>query len=407
MLVSQASRGPWDGLIVLCAANGYDQMKMSDRHVAEHLSKLAPVLYADPPRSVAAPLRRAAARRAWPALRHPGTRGGTRGPGLAILEPRLARVTPVVQPFPSRRGVTGVTTAVTRRYLHRASARLSGRVRALITGWPQFPVFGSCGELVRVYWAKDDFVGGAELLGLNAKMLDSAERRVAGAADLVVASSPMVAQTWRERGIDTVLIPFGTDVDAYSGVEHAPLPADACLPAPVAGFVGRLNERTDLSLLEAVADRGRSLLLVGPKDPVFEPRRFAALTHRRNVRWVGPKPFGALPGYLRVIDVGLVPYADTRFNRGSFPLKTLEYLAAGKAVAATDLPAIRWLATDLITVGCGPRAFADHVDRLLDQPRTAAMVARRREFAAGHSWARRAADIHEVIVSRQCARNSA
>jgi len=56
------------------------------------------------------------------------------------------------------------------------------------------------------------------------------------------------------------------------------------------------------------------------------------------VRWVGPQPYGALPGYLRLMDVGVVPYRDSAFNRGSFPLKTLEYLAAGRGVVATD----RW-----------------------------------------------------------------
>jgi glycosyltransferase involved in cell wall biosynthesis len=391
--------GPWDGLIVLCAANGYDTVKMSDRHVAEHLSRLAPVLYADPPRSLLVPLRRAAARRAGADIPAPAPHGN--GPGLAILGPRLARVTPVVQPFPSRPGVNQLTSAAARRYLHRASSRLGGRVRALISGWPQFPVFGSCGELVRVYWAKDDFVGGAGLLGLNARVLAGAERRVAAAADLVVASSPVVAQAWRERGLPTVLIPFGTDVDAYAGVDEAVPPADARLPAPVAGFIGRLNDRTDLRLLEAVAARGRSLLLVGPKDPRFQPERVAALLARPNVRWVGQKPFGALPGYLRVIDVGLVPYGDSAFNRGSFPLKTLEYLAAGRAVAATDLPAIRWLATGLISVASDPGAFADQVDRLLAEPRTPALLQRRRAFAARHSWQRRAAELNEVIGAWQ------
>jgi len=178
------------------------------------------------------------------------------------------------------------------------------------------------------------------------------------------------------------------------------VPSDARLPAPVAGFVGRINDRTDLSLLEAIADRGRSLLLVGPKDPAFEPDRFDALRQRRNVRWVGPKPFEALPGYFRVLDVGVVPYRDSPFNRGSFPLKTLEYLAAGRAVVATDLPAIRWLATDLVSVATTPPAFADQVDRLLAQPRTPGMLARRQAFAARHSWARRAADINEAIAGR-------
>ena len=271
-------------------------------------------------------------------------------------------------------------------------------MRAVISAWPQYPVFGSCGEDVRVYWAQDDFVGGADLLGLNAKLIDTRERRVAATADLIIAANPVVADTWRDRGCFPVIIPFGADVSAYRDVEQAPVPPDVDLPPPIAGVVGQINERTDLRLLEAIAGRGRSLLLVGPVDPRFEPQRFDALRQRENVRWVGRKPFEALPGYLRLIDVGVVPYGDSPFNRGSFPLKILEYLAAGRGVVATDLPAIRWLATDLISVATTPELFADEVDRLLNEPRTRALMAGRQAFAAQHSWARRAAAIRAAIA---------
>ena len=341
MQLIQPAPREWDGLVVLCAANGYDDMKMSDWHLAVHLSKLTPVLYVDPPMSPFTP------------VRNPETASPLDRPRLRLEGPGLARLTPVVQPFPCRPGTTGITSALTRRHLRRAMTRLGGRVQAVISGWPQYSVFGSCGEQVRVYWAKDDFVGGAALLGLNAKVLDTRERRVAARSDLLVASNPVVADTWRSRGLDAQLVPFGTDAKAFLGIEHVSLPSDIGLPGPVVGFIGRINDRTDMRLLEAIAERGRSLLLVGPKDPAFEPQRFNALRCRRNVRWVGLKPFDALPSYLRAIDVGIVPYRDSQFNRGSFPLKTLEYLAAGRAVVSTDLPAIRWLATDLICIAAG------------------------------------------------------
>jgi teichuronic acid biosynthesis glycosyltransferase TuaH len=388
MTLIGASSGQWDGLIVLCAANNYDGFKMADWHLAEHLSAVAPVLYVDPPMSALAP------------LRHPETVRALPRPRLRLLRPGLARLTPVVPPFPSRPVTAGLTSALVRGYLRRAVRRLGGQVQALISGWPQFPVFGSCGEQVCAYWAKDDFVGGAALLGLNARMIDTRERRVAASAGILVAASPVVAGTWRSRGLNPLLVPFGADVDAYLKIEDADHPADVDLPGPVAGFVGRINDRTDLSLLEAIARRGRSLLLVGPKDPAFEPQRFEALRRRPNVRWVGPKPFESLPGYLRLIDVGLVPYRDSAFNRGSFPLKTLEYLAAGRAVVATDLPATRWLATGLICIADGAACFADQVDRLLAQPRTPDMLADRQAFAARHSWAGRAAEIHRAIAAR-------
>jgi teichuronic acid biosynthesis glycosyltransferase TuaH len=378
--------GQWDGLIVLCAANNLDSIKVADLHLAEHLSRLAPVLYVDPPMSHLTP------------RKHPETGPALRSPRLRLHQPGLARLTPVIQPFSSRPGLSVMSCTLIRRYLRRATARLGGRVTAVISAWPHYPVFGSCDERLSVYWAQDDFVGGAALLGLNTGLLDRQERRVASGADLVVAANPVVATTWKDRGQRTLLIPFGADIDAYRDVERAARPADADLPGPVAGLVGRLNDRTDLGLLESIADRGRSLLLIGPKDPAFEPARFAALQRRRNVRWVGPKEFPALPGYLQVMDVGLVPYRNNPFNRGSFPLKALEYLAAGRAVVSTDLPATRWLATDLISIADGPEPFADEVDRMLAVPRTPGILASRQEFAATHSWAHRAAGIYDAVT---------
>ena len=379
--------GDWEDLIIICAANSYDTVKVADQHVAEQMSRLAPILYVDPPLSRLSP------------AKNPELASALTGPRLRVLAPGLARLTPVVQPFPSRPGMAGLTTALVARHIRHAASTLGGRVRALVSAWPLYPVFGSAGERVRVYWAQDDFVGGAALLGMNARQLDVRERRVARAADVIIAANPVVADTWRDRGYDPVVIPYGADVASYSGVDQAPRPADVSVHGPVAGFVGQVNDRTDLSLLEAVADLALSLLIVGPVNPAFEPDRFHALRQRPNVCWVGPKPFEALPGYLRMIDVGLVPYRDTPFNRGSFPLKTLEYLAAGRAVVATDLPAIRWLDTDLISVATTPAAFGGLVERLAAEPRTQALMARRRTFAAGHSWARRAADINAAIAA--------
>jgi glycosyltransferase involved in cell wall biosynthesis len=372
------------GLIVLCAANAWDGTPMADWHVARHLARLAPVLYADPPLSLAT-----------------GNPAAVAKPRLRPVTPGLWRLTPAVQPFPSRRGMTGLTTFLARRYLRAAIARLGGKATAVIAGWPQYPVIGTCGEDVAVYWSHDDYAGGAALLGMDAGMLDRRERQAAAGADIVAAVSPVLADRWRGRGHEVLLLPNGTDAGAYAGTDSAPLPADVRLPGPVAGVIGRLNARTDIRLLEAVAQRGRSLLLVGPLDPRFEPERFTALLRRPNVHWAGPQPAAALPGYLRAMHVGLVPYGDSVFNRGSFPLKTLEYLAAGRAVVATSLPSVRWLATDLVTIADGPGAFAGAVDDALGQPRTPELVRARREFAGQHSWQRRAAELHAAIMACQ------
>ena len=100
-----------------------------------------------------------------------------------------------------------------------------------------------------------------------------------------------------------------------------------------------------------------------------------------------------------MIDVGLVPYGDTEFNKYSFPMKTLEYLAAGRPVVATSLPAIRSLDTDLVTLADTPSAFAASVAEDAPLARVPELVARRRGFAGEHSWGERAARLSELLAA--------
>ncbi|MGY4594600.1 glycosyltransferase involved in cell wall biosynthesis [Bradyrhizobium sp. GM22.5] len=67
---------------------------------------------------------------------------------------------------------------------------------------------------------------------------------------------------------------------------------------------------------------------------------------------------------------------------------------------ASDLPAIRWLtdqSENLIRVETDPAAYAATVVKWLEDPRPEAEVARRRAFAAEHSWQRRAEAFAELL----------
>ncbi|HET9052115.1 MAG TPA: glycosyltransferase [Candidatus Dormibacteraeota bacterium] len=371
--------GSWSGAIVICAANRWEVAQFADRRLAESLAAHVPVVYVDPPMSVLTPLRRPEARRAL------------EGPRLRAAGPNLARLTPVVLPGPQRPGMSVLTGAIARRALRHAVRALGGEVRAVVDANPLTGMTGVSGERTMVFWAQDDFTANAEHTGVSPDRVRRAETRMACGADVVVAANPIVEERWRRRGLRTALIPFGCDHELFTHADDLPAPPGIRLPAPIAGFAGGLTaHRVDVRLLEAVADRGLSLLLVGPRDRRAPLPGLDRLLERPNVQWVGERPFEEMPSWLGAVDVGLVPYLDTAFNRGSFPLKTLEYLAAGRAVVATDLPAIRWLDTDLVEIAGEPDAYAGAVARALAQPRTPASVSRRRAFAATHSWSVRA-----------------
>jgi glycosyltransferase involved in cell wall biosynthesis len=377
----------WDGLIVLCAANSWDDVKLADRHMAEHLVAHAPVLYVDPPVSHLTRLNK------------PAVAASLKGPRLRKLAPRLARYTPVVPPKPTHPAVQPLASRLVRRQLAGAIRDLDARsVQAVISTWLFTDVYGVLGEARRVYWWQDDPVGGAAHWGASAERLAAADDRLARASDLIVAVNEGATERWQDRGLPAAYLPNGCDAEFFAGVDAVQPAADVQLPGPVAGFVGHLNSRTDLALLEAVAASGMSLLLIGPKDPEFEPERFARLASRPNVSYLGPKPFESLPSYLRAIDVGLVPYGATEFNRWSFPMKALEYLAAGRPVVATSLPAMQWLDSEFIALADTPEAFATSVREGARFATSPELVSRRRAFARTHSWAERAQRLARLVA---------
>lgn len=372
------------GLVVFAAGTSWDDIRMPDQHMAERLASYSPVLYVDPAISLLTP------------MRNPNLRGAVNQPRLRVVAPGLFRLTPVVPPGISRPGLRDVATRLRRHAIQRAVRQMGRPVRAVVTASLD-DVFGTCREDLRVLYATDDFTAGSGLVGVSSRYLSRCEQSISRRANLIVTCSPVLTGKWSRLGHEPIYIPNGVDDVLFAGTDNAPLPPDVQLDRPIAGFVGHLSDRIDLSVLEAVAASGVSLLLVGPRQRTFAIDRMERLLLRDNVHWVGPKEFRCLPSYMRVIDVGLLPYRDSDFNRSSFPLKTLEYLAAGRPAVATDLPAIRWLDTNLIAVASSPRAFAEAVLAELDRRADPTFPARRKAFARQHSWDARAASFAHAI----------
>jgi teichuronic acid biosynthesis glycosyltransferase TuaH len=381
--------GNRSNVVVYIAGSWFDGPPGHDRRMAEALGEFAPVLFVDPPISF---LTR---------VNQPQLGQLMEQPRLRVFGPRLARLVTAVPPGQSRPGLRHATPPAIRWAVRRAVARLYPGGK----GDPVAAVLCSqVANLLRVvpaartvYYATDDLAAGSRMLGISRQRLLGEEARMLREAGAVAAVSPVLQQRYAEDGYEATLVPNGCAPETYAGVDRIPPHPDVRLPGPVAGFVGHINDRIDLGLLEAVAETGCSLLIVGPVARGYQQERFAALTTRSNVQWVGRQPYEQIPSFLRAIDVGLTPYAGSEFNQASFPLKTLEYLAAGRDVVATPLPAHTWLGTDLITIAEGPQQYAAAVTRALGVHRTEALAQRRRDFAWQHSWRQRATQLATLL----------
>ncbi len=279
----------------------------------------------------------------------------------------------------SRPGIRVTTAALVRLQTRWALRRLGVEPFAVVATYPGDLLGYWGGNVVNVFYGTDDYVAGAELMGLSADYQRRQEIRVVGRADVVAAVSPQLAERWAGFGASPVVIPNGCW--PIKAGQPAALHGPKDLRRPVVGLIGQLSDRIDLPVLTAIADAGFSLLIVGPLDPRWEEQRFKELADRSHVYYAGQVPAEAVPSYLAAIDVGITPYRDTLFNRASFPLKTLEYLGAGVPVVSTDIPAARWLRADLAR---GEQArWADRIMALAGT--SADFVAAVRRIAAGDS----------------------
>jgi teichuronic acid biosynthesis glycosyltransferase TuaH len=361
-------------------------MWMADQQLATSLAQFMPVLYVDPVQSAATRIRD----RGWSSVRRTRT-------GLTLLGPRLARLEPEGLPGISHRGITNINARLSAFQIRIALRRLNADPFASIEANVLAPISGGIGESRTVYWAQDDFEAMAGLIGGAAESYARGDSRLAASADVVIAANPRVAAALRSRGRDAHLVPFGCNAEHFSRSAREDVPSDVSLERPFAVFVGHLGERIDLSILERLASEGVRLLLVGPLHPRAERSRFDALAELPGVQWVGPRPFESLPAYLAGAEVALVPYTRSAFNLASFPLKTLEYLAAGLPVVSTPLPGVEWIGSEDIHVASEPDRFVGEVDRLLSMGRDADGDRRRRTLAQDHSWDRRAEAVASVL----------
>ncbi|WP_125610492.1 glycosyltransferase [Specibacter cremeus] len=367
------------GAIVLLAGSRWENTRGTDHRLAEAMTAHVPVLWVDPPMPFPGP--RAAQRPPIP-------------PGYALdcLRPGLVRLRFAAPP------------GFTRPALRRAASYLLGRaVRAavddlgvepiatlLLSPRDEFPA-GLTG--VRVLHITDDWPAGAAMMGLSRRRVEAILARNIARAGIVTAVSPYLASAAEAHGARIVtVLPNGCSPVTGDG--------DVVRPRLAAGIIGQLNERLDFDLLDELAASGIDIEVIGPnkvRDPDAR-RRLERFLAEPRVTWVGEVTEQDLWPRLRRLSVGLTPYADNEFNRSSFPVKTLDYLAAGLPVVSTDLPATRWLDTELVRTAGTRTEFVAAVHAALAVGGAARDRQARQSFAARHTWDARARQLLTLIA---------
>ena len=316
------------------------------------------------------------------------------GGGPREVAPRLLVASPLTLPPFGPRALRSLSGALGAAVSARIARRLGFEDPIVWAFLPTaLPLARRLGGRALVYHCVDDYAANP---GVSRAWLEPLERETLRAADVVFATSPVLAARLEglAPGVRVHEMPNVADVELFRTALDAPPEPDAlrAVPRPRAIYVGNLAAyRVDFRQLTAVVDAGLDLVLVGAVglgDVAGLPEAARRLLAHPRVTALGPQPHETLPSYLAHCDVALVPFAVNDHTRGSLPLKLWEYVAAGLPVVGTDLPNLRAAAlgdaAGVLTLADSPEGFAEAALRAAAEP--SERRAERASRAAGHGW---------------------
>ncbi len=183
----------------------------------------------------------------------------------------------------------------------------------------------------------------------------------------------------------------------------------------IAGYVGRLQslavDKGVGTLVEALGlIEGAALGVVGGPDEMAAALRERWLALGRPAEHflaAGQVTPERVPLYLSAMDIGVIPLPNTRqFAYYTSPMKLFEYMAAGRAVVASDLPGIAEVVQDgesaLLVPAGDAAALGAAIRRLRDDPALRARLGERARQLAfeQYTWDARARGIMQGLGVR-------
>jgi glycosyltransferase involved in cell wall biosynthesis len=222
-------------------------------------------------------------------------------------------------------------------------------------------------------------------------LLERNHRRGLAEATLVTAVARRLLEDAKTARPDAIYLPNGVEYERFAAPPTPPRDAELLAflspGAPVAGYYGALAEWFDYDLLDEVAGSKPDwrFVLIGPQYDKTLPGQ--PMLDRPNVRWIGPRDYVTLPGYLSLFDVATIPFRINEITQATSPLKLFEYFAGARPVVTTPMEECR--AHPEVRIAATAEEFAKALDEALEQGRDPDFRARLRSVARDNSWSAR------------------
>lgn len=221
------------------------------------------------------------------------------------------------------------------------------------------------------------------------------ESHLALAADVIFAASPLLRQRLTPCNPNVVLLPNGVNYPMYSR-PAGDLPADLIgLPAPLLGWVGRIDETLDLSPVLAIVRQRPdwTVVLIGKVSDCSAVRELSSYP---NVLFLGERPSVDLPDYLSRFHVLLHLRRKDDAESDVISRRIYQYLSTGRPIVSLLLPDEVEEFPDVIYSAHTPGQFVHLCQAALDE-NPDWVSPRRKAYGASAAWSVRSEEVRKIL----------
>lgn len=229
------------------------------------------------------------------------------------------------------------------------------------------------------------------------------EKNAVQNADVTIVTSRELRNIWKKDANEIHIVHNAADIEIFERTlnEKFDKPEEIKnIDTKIIGFVGNLDDlRVNYPLIKKIAEvhSDKTLLLVGPinNNEIYE----LGIDKMPNIIFTGSKDIQSLPPYLQNMDVAIIPFLLNTLTKSIYPLKINEYLAAGRAVIATNFSEDIRSFKDVIHIAESEDQFVNLIDKAIKK-QTFKKIQECINVAKSNTWEARVNQIWEIVENK-------
>lgn len=242
------------------------------------------------------------------------------------------------------------------------------------------------------YW--DNYLQKRQFMNLEKKLIPFCKK--------IIANSRPIYNVYSELHKQVVIFSQPSNISEYLNLKNYlnKRPFDlSSIRKPIAGFIGSFYDwKVDIRLFYEIVKKYSkiSFVVIGLTNITKKwEEKFNVLN---NYYFLGHRDRRKLPYYVSHFDICLIPYSLKKAYY-AFPTKIYEYLALGKPVVTTSLPAIEYLrGKHLIYLSKNKKEFFKNINKALKERPSKKLIKQRKHLARINSWEHRINDFISIIA---------